>query len=156
VQWLQEQINPEELRGANGSSAESESVAAELDDLSLSQSPTSTSWSSGDDTSSSRATSMSRSDSECLSATRFLRSFANDFFEVKESNVAGLGAFAVKRLEKGQRILVETPLLETNMTGLFGKVDSMTKLEKAVFFSLAGWSRKEDASDTEKVADANG
>jgi hypothetical protein len=166
TEWVQERqddIN-DKARCFSNTDNSSNDLSAKLDSPALS--PSTSSVSTGSSThltcfsSSSSSSTMTVATTDCSSTMSGVRPplpmFANEHFEVRESKVAGLGAFATKNLQKGDLILYEAPLVKSDMAGLFSKIDKMTSLEKDIFFSLARWSRKEDASDAEKVADANG
>lgn len=58
------------------------------------------------------------------------------YFEIKESPVGGLGAFAVKDLYKGDIILMEAPILRTNGFDLFKDFRALDKDTREIFLSL--------------------
>lgn len=85
-----------------------------------------------------------------------LKNFFNEYFEVKESPIAGLGAFAVKDIARGEHILFETPLIVTSAAELLRDVSGLCETGKRIFYSLHGHSKKENAVTEEKIATANG
>jgi hypothetical protein len=82
--------------------------------------------------------------------------FSNEFFTVRASPLAGLGAFAAKELKYGDKILVESPLLRTNGVNLFRDFAKLDEEKKKMYMSLHGFSLKKDAHVIEKIRRANG
>jgi hypothetical protein len=68
------------------------------------------------------------------SAAGFL--FKNVYFSVRESPVAGLGAFACRELKKGDIILEEKPLFESNLRHLFRDFEALGSGTKSAVLSL--------------------
>lgn len=63
--------------------------------------------------------------------------FANSFLEVRQSPLAGLGAFAKQDLHRGDIILKEAPLFTTNCRDLFGDFEQLDSDSRAVALDLA-------------------
>ncbi|KAM0349658.1 hypothetical protein ACHAPU_003487 [Fusarium lateritium] len=53
--------------------------------------------------------------------------FENEHFAIKRSEIAGWGAFAVRELKHGDKILVEKPLLSADTTTLFREFDKLSE-----------------------------
>ena len=62
--------------------------------------------------------------------------FENSYFQVKRSQLAGWGAFAIRRLEKGDKILVEKPLFTATNQSLFDGFANLSKPLRAAAYSL--------------------
>ena len=62
--------------------------------------------------------------------------FENSYFQVKRSQLAGWGAFAIRRLEKGDKILVEKPLFTATNHTLFDGFANLSKPLRNVAYSL--------------------
>lgn len=77
-----------------------------------------------------------------LSASRIVRQlthkprFRNEFFQVRQSAVAGLGAFATQRLRRGDVILVEEPLFMSGNFHLFADFERLDRDTRTVPLSL--------------------
>lgn len=63
--------------------------------------------------------------------------FKNDFFQVRRSAVAGLGAFATQDLLCGDVILKEEPLFASHGHRLFEDFEKLDDATKAVALSLS-------------------
>lgn len=62
--------------------------------------------------------------------------FENEYFQVKRSQLAGWGAFAVRELKEGDKILVEKPLFIATDLTLFDEFDNLSKPLRDVAYSL--------------------
>lgn len=62
--------------------------------------------------------------------------FENSYFQVKRSQLAGWGAFAIRRLEKGDKILVEKPLFTATSLTLFDAFANLSKRLRDVAYNL--------------------
>ncbi|KAI5457949.1 hypothetical protein BGZ63DRAFT_53742 [Mariannaea sp. PMI_226] len=62
--------------------------------------------------------------------------FRNDFFEISKSKIAGFGAFAIKPLKYGDRILDERPLLMASSLSLFKEFGKLNPQEQKCALSL--------------------
>ncbi|KAF5000090.1 hypothetical protein FGRMN_2024 [Fusarium graminum] len=62
--------------------------------------------------------------------------FENEYFAVKRSEIAGWGAFAVRELKYGDRILVEKPLFTADSTTLFREFDKLSESLRDVALGL--------------------
>ncbi|KAF4444965.1 hypothetical protein F53441_11019 [Fusarium austroafricanum] len=62
--------------------------------------------------------------------------FQNEDFVVKRSLIAGWGAFAVRDLKSGDKILVEKPLFNADHTTLFEEFDNLSESMKEVALGL--------------------
>lgn len=62
--------------------------------------------------------------------------FENEHFAVKRSKIAGWGAFAARELKRGDRILVEKPLLTANSTTLFKEFDKLSQPLREIALGL--------------------
>lgn len=62
--------------------------------------------------------------------------FENEHFAVKRSKIAGWGAFAVRELKRGDRILVEKPLFTANNTTLFKDFDKLSQPLREIALGL--------------------
>jgi hypothetical protein len=62
--------------------------------------------------------------------------FKNAYFSVRESPVAGLGAFARRELKKGDVILQEKPLFESDLRHLFRDFEALDRNTKSAVLSL--------------------
>lgn len=65
------------------------------------------------------------------------RLFENDFFAVRHSPVAGLGAFAKQDLNRGDIILQEAPLFSSNYHTLTKDFERLDQAAKGVALDLA-------------------
>ncbi|KAI0126588.1 hypothetical protein BJ170DRAFT_412278 [Xylariales sp. AK1849] len=66
--------------------------------------------------------------------------YRNEFFEVKKSPLAGLGAFALQGLNWGQTILVEKALFTANDVTLYDEIDKLTSSLKQAFERMHAYS----------------
>ncbi|KAH9903740.1 hypothetical protein F4778DRAFT_790802 [Xylariomycetidae sp. FL2044] len=66
--------------------------------------------------------------------------FRNRYFEVKESAVAGLGAFALQDLEPFQVVLMERPLMYGDTSTVIETLDKLTEPQRAAFSTLAAYT----------------
>jgi hypothetical protein len=62
--------------------------------------------------------------------------FENSYFQVRRSQLAGWGAFAVRPLEKGDKILVEKPLFTATNQTLFDGFANLSKRLRDVAYNL--------------------
>ncbi|KAF4958705.1 hypothetical protein FGADI_2195 [Fusarium gaditjirri] len=62
--------------------------------------------------------------------------FQNDYFIVKQSLIAGWGAFAVKDLKFGDKILVERPLFTADNNTLFKEFDKLDRASQDIALGL--------------------
>ncbi|EKJ71318.1 hypothetical protein NXS19_001737 [Fusarium pseudograminearum] len=62
--------------------------------------------------------------------------FENEYFQVKRSDLAGWGAFAVRELKEGDQILLEKPLFTATNLTLFDGFASLSKPLQDVAYSL--------------------
>ncbi|KAL9575698.1 hypothetical protein ACKAV7_000496 [Fusarium commune] len=62
--------------------------------------------------------------------------FQNDYFIVKRSLIAGWGAFAVKDLEFGDKILVERPLFTADNNTLYKEFDKLDQASQDIALGL--------------------
>ncbi|KAL1864499.1 hypothetical protein VTK73DRAFT_5847 [Phialemonium thermophilum] len=81
--------------------------------------------------------------------------FRNESFEVRPSPLGGLGAFAVRDLKFGERILAEAPLLRSTCMNLFRDFEKLDPKGKETYMSLHGFSPKEEDHPIEKIRRAN-
>jgi hypothetical protein len=81
--------------------------------------------------------------------------WSNEFFVIKKSALAGLGAFAAKDLEYGDKILVEKPLLKVNNWQLVNEYENMSDEDKELLHSLHKFSMNANAHELEKIRRAN-
>ncbi len=79
----------------------------------------------------------------------------NEFFEIRQSAVGGLGAFAVKDLEYGEHILLERPLLESTTLDLLRDFETLNAVEQTIFKGLHGFYIKGGAAALYKIWNAN-
>ncbi|KAF6811794.1 SET domain-containing protein 5 [Colletotrichum sojae] len=84
--------------------------------------------------------------------------FSNDFFEVRRSPVAGWGAFAKKKLVKGEQILVERALYHASHEEVAKSVRDLPEHERQIandlhaFFSRDGECKEEAVWSTNAYA----
>ncbi|KAH8906119.1 SET domain-containing protein [Coniochaeta sp. PMI_546] len=79
----------------------------------------------------------------------------NDFIVIKKSTLGGLGVFAAKDLEYGDKILEEMPLLHTNNWGISNKYDSLSDEDRELLHTLHKFSTNPSAHVLEKIRRAN-
>lgn len=79
----------------------------------------------------------------------------NDFIVIKKSTLGGLGVFAAKDLEYGDKILEEMPLLHTNNWGISNKYDSLSDEDRELVHTLHKFSTNPSAHVLEKIRRAN-
>lgn len=58
------------------------------------------------------------------------------FFQIRESKLGGLGAFAARDLKKGETILVEKPLVWTTHFGLMRTFNNLSEAKQTEYLSL--------------------
>ncbi|KAI1638981.1 hypothetical protein F4809DRAFT_658713 [Biscogniauxia mediterranea] len=68
-------------------------------------------------------------------------SFRNDFFEVKESPLGGLGAFARRDLRAGEVVLVERALVVADQTTIYDALDALAPAQRGAFARLHAFVR---------------
>jgi hypothetical protein len=79
----------------------------------------------------------------------------NEFFVIKKSALGGLGAFAARDLDYGDKILEEMPLLLTNNWGICNEYDCLSDEDRELFHTLHKFSSNPGAHDIEKIRRAN-
>lgn len=78
--------------------------------------------------------------------------FSNEFFEIRRSGLSGVGAFAVRDLKKGQKILTEPVLLKADAFSVYDEYDKLTAAQKKAYNSLFSHC-PEHATELERIRD---
>ncbi|KAK3329504.1 hypothetical protein B0H66DRAFT_27846 [Apodospora peruviana] len=78
-----------------------------------------------------------------------------EYFEIRESKLGGLGAFAVKDLKKGDLILVEKPVLKTTNFNLIRDFYNLDDDAKKVYLSLQPRTTDGSVNTIESIKRAN-
>lgn len=79
----------------------------------------------------------------------------NGCFAIRPSPLGGLGAFALRDLQRGDHLLVERPLLRTTLFHLSRLLDELSPADRSVFYSLTGHHPDPQASQAERIWTAN-
>lgn len=79
-------------------------------------------------------------------------SFHNEFYEVKRSDIAGYGAFALRKLVKGQTILIEKSLFHADNYSLRDEINKLAPDLRRAFERMPSHGVKGDAGRHETRA----
>ncbi|KJR79846.1 uncharacterized protein SPSK_00023 [Sporothrix schenckii 1099-18] len=79
----------------------------------------------------------------------------NGMFEVRPSALGGLGCFAMRDIFRGEHLLVERPLVRTNMMHLIQELARLSTADRAQFDALTGHHPDPRASRDEQIWTAN-
>ncbi|CAK7215754.1 hypothetical protein SBRCBS47491_002591 [Sporothrix bragantina] len=79
----------------------------------------------------------------------------NDTFAIRPSALGGLGCFALRDLYRGDHVLVERPLIRTNLLYLFHELECLSPEGRAQFEALHAWHPDPNASRAEQIWTAN-
>ncbi|KAL1888487.1 hypothetical protein Sste5346_009531 [Sporothrix stenoceras] len=79
----------------------------------------------------------------------------NGMFAIRPSALGGLGCFALKDISRGDHLLVERPLIRTNMLHLQEEIDRLTPDQRAQFDSLTGYHPDPRVSRDAQIWTAN-
>ncbi|CAG8959131.1 hypothetical protein HYFRA_00012994 [Hymenoscyphus fraxineus] len=67
--------------------------------------------------------------------------FSTKYFEVREAKGAGLGAFAIKDIKKGEVVMTEKPLFLATDATFWEKYQGLTGEQRDTYRSLHAWSK---------------
>lgn len=81
--------------------------------------------------------------------------FANDFFEVRRSPVAGWGAFAKKKLRRGDRILIERALYHATHEEVQAAFEELPEDEKKMADDLHAHYSRDGETNAEAIWNTN-
>ncbi|GKT41450.1 uncharacterized protein ColSpa_01631 [Colletotrichum spaethianum] len=81
--------------------------------------------------------------------------FANDFFEIRRSPTAGWGAFAIKTLYKGDRILVEKALYHAVHENVTSSVQELPDKERAIANDMFAYRSRDGETLEEAIWSTN-
>ena len=79
----------------------------------------------------------------------------NDMFAIRPSALGGMGCFALRDIYRGDHLLVERPLLRTNLLHLFHELERLTPAQRAQYDALHAWHPDPRASRAEQIWTAN-
>ncbi|CAK7210798.1 hypothetical protein SEUCBS140593_000952 [Sporothrix eucalyptigena] len=79
----------------------------------------------------------------------------NGMFSIRPSALGGVGCFALRDISRGEHLLVERPLLHTNLHYLFHDLEALSPADRAQFDALHGWHPDPRASRAEQIWTAN-
>lgn len=79
----------------------------------------------------------------------------NGMFAIRPSALGGLGCFALKDIFRGDHLLVERPLIRTNMLHLQQELDRLTPSQRAQYDSLTGYHPDPRVSRDAQIWTAN-
>ncbi|CAK7226694.1 hypothetical protein SCUCBS95973_006285 [Sporothrix curviconia] len=79
----------------------------------------------------------------------------NDTFAIRPSALGGMGCFALRNICRGDHVLVERPLLRTNLLHLFHELEYLSPAQRAQYDALHAWHPDPRASRKEQIWTAN-
>lgn len=79
----------------------------------------------------------------------------NDKFAIQPSPLGGLGCFALRDICRGDRLLVERPLLRTNLLHLFHELEHLSTAHRKQYDALHAWHPDPRASRAEQIWTTN-
>ncbi|OHE99846.1 hypothetical protein CORC01_04747 [Colletotrichum orchidophilum] len=81
--------------------------------------------------------------------------FSNEFFEIRRSPTAGWGAFATKKLHRGEQIMVEKALYHAFYSDVTKAVKSLPQKERLVANDMSAFSNQEGETKEEAIWSTN-
>ncbi|OHW93985.1 SET domain-containing protein [Colletotrichum incanum] len=81
--------------------------------------------------------------------------FVNEFFEIRRSTTAGWGAFAVKKLYKGDQILVEKALYHAIHENVTSSVQALPEKERAIANDMFAYHSRDGETLEEAIWSTN-
>lgn len=79
----------------------------------------------------------------------------DDIYEIKISELGGLGSFALKRIEERDIVLLERPLMKSSDYALGQNLAELSDVERRVFYSLHPYSESPKHPLRKKIWSAN-